>query len=243
MSETDSKTHNQQRSTSGLAQASLGLAVISVVGFCVPGLVFVLGGAALILGILAVVQIRMSRRLLLGRWSAVIGIITAAVVLTIAVILGPGHHHQRTVRLARQLVCGTNIRTLAKAMKAYANEYGREYPPPDNWCDLLIEHTEVSNDHFFCVSARKQDDTHRCHYALNPKAEPSSPNDVVLLFETKGGWNQVGGSDVLTTENHSGEGCNVAFVDTSVRFVETEDLGKLKWEGEESEKGPNRSGD
>jgi hypothetical protein len=42
-------------------------------------------------------------------------------------------------------------------------------------------------------------------------------------------WNQVGGPEILTTENHAGEGCNVAFADTSARFVKTEDLGKLKW--------------
>jgi len=221
----------------------MGLAVISVVGFCVPGLVFVLGAAALILGILALIQIKISRGLLLGRRSAVIGIITAAIVLTLGATVGPRHHEQRAVQLARQLVCGTNMRTLAKAIEAYANEYGDKYPRPDNWCDLLIEHTEVSEEDFICVPAQREDDTERCHYALNPKAEPSSPNDVVLLFETNGGWNHVGGPEILTTENHAGEGCNVAFVDTHVEFVKIQDLGKLKWEAEKSQQGPNKSGD
>jgi prepilin-type processing-associated H-X9-DG protein len=56
-------------------------------------------------------------------------------------------------------------------------------------------------------------------------------------------WNQNGGPEILTTENHDGKGCSVAFVDTHVEFVQTEELGSLKWTVEDSEKGPNRSVD
>ena len=42
-------------------------------------------------------------------------------------------------------------------------------------------------------------------------------------------WNQVGGPEILTTENHKGKGCNVLFADGFVRFVKTKNLGKLKW--------------
>jgi hypothetical protein len=42
-------------------------------------------------------------------------------------------------------------------------------------------------------------------------------------------WNQVGGPEILTTGNHKGKGCNVAFVDMPVEFVKTRKLGKLKW--------------
>jgi prepilin-type processing-associated H-X9-DG protein len=62
---------------------------------------------------------------------------------------------------------------------------------------------------------------------------------VVLLFESKPRWNVVGGREILTTENHNGEGCNVAFVDTHVEFVQTEDLGSLKWTVEETADDPN----
>ena len=48
-------------------------------------------------------------------------------------------------------------------------------------------------------------------------------------------WNQVGGPELLTTENHEGEGCNVAFVSTRAEFVKTKDLGKLKWKPDEEE--------
>jgi prepilin-type processing-associated H-X9-DG protein len=42
-------------------------------------------------------------------------------------------------------------------------------------------------------------------------------------------WNQLGGPEILTTENHKGKGCNVLFADGSVKFVKTQNLGNLKW--------------
>jgi len=60
----------------------------------------------------------------------------------------------------------------------------------------------------------------------------SSPSDMVLLFETGPGWNQSGGPEILTTDNHQGEGCNIVFVDGHVEFVKTEDLNNLKWTSE-----------
>ena len=64
-----------------------------------------------------------------------------------------------------------------------------------------------------------------------------------MLFETKGGWNQFGGPEILTTENHGGKGCNVLFNNGSVRFVRTKELVKLKWkiDKEENDQG-NQSG-
>jgi prepilin-type processing-associated H-X9-DG protein len=52
-----------------------------------------------------------------------------------------------------------------------------------------------------------------------------NPNTKVY----KGRWNQSGGPEILTVENHGGEGCNVAFVDTHVKWIRKEDISKLKW--------------
>jgi hypothetical protein len=40
-------------------------------------------------------------------------------------------------------------------------------------------------------------------------------------------WNQPGGAELLTIENH--KGCNVLFNDLKVKFIRTEELDKLKW--------------
>ncbi len=77
------------------------------------------------------------------------------------------------------------------------------------------------------------------HYAMNPNATPNSPGDVVLLFETRHGWNQYGGAKILSDENHLQmeglKGSNVLFNDGSVRFVKPKKLGKLKWKAEEKQ--------
>jgi hypothetical protein len=48
-------------------------------------------------------------------------------------------------------------------------------------------------------------------------------------------WNQTGGPDMLTIENHNGEGCNVFFNDMHVEFVKAERLGELKWGAEKKD--------
>jgi hypothetical protein len=41
---------------------------------------------------------------------------------------------------------------------------------------------------------------------MNPNCEPNSPPDMVLLFETKAGWNQHGGPELFTFDNHDPRG-------------------------------------
>lgn len=43
-------------------------------------------------------------------------------------------------------------------------------------------------------------------------------------------WNQVGGPELVTFENHKGQGCNVVFHDLHIEFVKPEQLGELNWE-------------
>lgn len=120
--------------------------------------------------------------------------------------------------------CRENIISLGNAMIQYANDYD-EYTVADRWCDLLIEHGDVTEKWFVCPSAGNG----RCHYAINPRCGPNSPEDMVLLFEIKGGWNQSGGQELLTFENHNGNGCHVLFNDRHVEFVRPDQIGELKW--------------
>ena len=158
-----------------------------------------------------------------------IGKIAAAVIafLLIVAILWPGLIHLREYR--RRIRCGENIEWLGKAMLISACYCDDKYPAPDKWCDLLVKYAEVTEEEFVCPSAGEG----RCHYAMNPNAKLTSPPDIVVLFETKGGWNQFGGPEILTFENHKGKGCNVLFNDLHVRFVKKEQLGELKWKVEE----------
>jgi hypothetical protein len=71
------------------------------------------------------------------------------------------------------------------------------------------------------------------HYGLNPNAEPNCAPNMVLLLETKHGWNQYGGSELASLTNHlelsKKEGCNILFNNGDVKFIKPEDIPKLNW--------------
>jgi hypothetical protein len=53
---------------------------------------------------------------------------------------------------------------------------------------------------------------------------------MVLLFETKAGWNQHGGPELFTFENHHPRGGCVLLNDGTVRFIRTRaELRQLRW--------------
>jgi hypothetical protein len=137
--------------------------------------------------------------------------------------------------LSARVKCFSNIRALRsnKALhEAYRAPYGRSgrfeglkaYPPPGTWCDAVLA---TRDERFFrCPSAGEG----RCHYALNPDCEPNSPPDVVLLFETKAGWNQHGGPELFTFDNHDPKGGCVVLNDGTAKFIRTkEELAQLRW--------------
>lgn len=110
---------------------------------------------------------------------------------------------EKVKTIAPRVVCGTNLARLDDALRQYASDYdGRLHY--QYWIK-------------------------RGHYGMNPNAEPNSPGDIVLLLETKAGWNQFGGPEILTTENHFGEGCSVLFNSGRVEWIKAKDIGKLKW--------------
>jgi prepilin-type processing-associated H-X9-DG protein len=132
-------------------------------------------------------------------------------------------------RIARRVVCMSHLKMLGVSLVLYANEHSGQYPAAERWCDLLAD-GYVKAETFRCPTTK----TESCDYALNPHAEPNDARDVVLLLESQPGWNQRGGSELLTTENHDGKGCNVLFVDGHVEFVKAEKLAGLKWVDEET---------
>jgi hypothetical protein len=76
-----------------------------------------------------------------------------------------------------------------------------------------------------CPSARGKND-----YAMNPNCKQDSPADMVLLFETKAGWNQHGGPELFNFDNHNPGGGCVLLNDGTVKFIRThEELNQLHW--------------
>ncbi len=104
--------------------------------------------------------------------------------------------------------------------------------PVSKWCDTTVRalSKDLRKDYilnlFKCPSAHEG----KCHYAMNPKCKPNSPPDMVLLFETKAGWNQHGGPELFTFDNHEPKGGCVLLNDGTVKFIRTkEELRQLRW--------------
>ena len=140
--------------------------------------------------------------------------------------------------------CNSNLEKIGKAILIYSKENNSKYPDPNIWCDLLLKNGHVEKDDFVCPEIKFRwkrqilplpiPINRKCYYAINPNCEPNSPPDTVLLFETKGGWNLAGGSELLTTQNHRGL-CFVLLNDGSVEGIyKTEKLGILNWNTEKN---------
>jgi prepilin-type processing-associated H-X9-DG protein len=208
--------------TSGLAIASLVLAILS------PFTCFISAIPAIILGIVALIKISKSTGQLKGVGLAVTGIVLPVVLVPLWMgMLMPALARVRQITF--RMVCGQNMSGLGRAMLIYANDYDDEFPTLTEWCDLLMKYADVPREGFRCKGALEGP----CNYAMNKNvwnfSKRDIPPDIVVLFETHPGWNQVGGPEILTTDNHQGEGCNILFADNHVEFVKTRDLDKLKW--------------
>ncbi len=115
------------------------------------------------------------------------------------------------------------------------------WPAPDEWTDRILQRRIAERglsipedsramgriaEQFVCPAAGDG----KCHYAMNPDCEPNSPADTVLLFETKAGWNQHGGPELFTFDNHDPKGGCVLLNDGTVKFIRTEEeLHAPRW--------------
>jgi len=249
MSENEKNTQGQKVRTSGLAIASL---VLGALGFYMG----ITALAGLVLGILALFQITYSKGKVGGLKLAILGTtVSGGVILLYGSILMT-LPYRRDLRARK--VCRDNLTRLKKAMLVYSSQYDGRYPTPNRWCDLLVEDANVVGLTFHCRAVREENYrftinrtvehsspwfhtveytdpngirhyVKRSNYSMNPNCEPDSPKDVVLLFESKGGWNQYGGAELLTTENHKGKGCNILFNDGHMEFVKPKNISKLNW--------------
>jgi len=129
--------------------------------------------------------------------------------------------------------CGLNMQRLRGAGPLYHGDVNT-YPDPSEWCDATIrDRTNTSymsdkrmTEMFKCPAAGEG----RSNYAMNSNCTPDSAADMVLLFETKAGWNQHGGPELFTFDNHDPKGGCVLSNDGTVKFIRTEEgLQGLQW--------------
>lgn len=141
--------------------------------------------------------------------------------------------------------CAANLTNLRKRFGLYPKaakslrigllrrRIDKPYPETNKWCDYMVKAYKsagigdegVMSPHK-CPSASQG----KSHYAMNPNCKFNSPADMVLLFETKAGWNQHGGPELFTFDNHDPKGGCVLLNDGTVKFIRTkEELRNLRW--------------
>jgi hypothetical protein len=134
-----------------------------------------------------------------------------------------------------RIICGSYQLGLYEVL-SLAKEYQRDndYPASNRWCDIIVQDrpdydigaTKRIRERLKCPTVGKG----KCNYAMNPKCKPESEADMVLLFETKSGWNKHGGPKLFTFDNHEPKGGCVLLNDGTVKFIRTkEELQRLRW--------------
>ena len=154
-------------------------------------------------------------------------VIVAIIALILSIVIPIFHHGPCG---PKSLICASTIRQLGVGFHLYY-EVNELWPAEINWCDSLKPYFEKNNEKVYLCFADK---TGPCSYAMNeniPADAKDLPSDLVLLFESAPGWNQVGGADDVVTDRHGEKnpGANIAFADGHVEFVKPEDIPTLHW--------------
>ncbi len=151
---------------------------------------------------------------------------------------------------SRRVHCYLNLNQIAKALVTYAEASDGRLPDATNWCDTLYPGVVPDGRVFLCPQFVKDEwqpyvfsigglelllggpALPRCTYGLNARVSRAKlkdlPQDVVLVFETRGGWNQHGGpADVIA--RHRGY-TEVLFADTHSETCRLDHFAEWRWE-------------
>jgi len=145
--------------------------------------------------------------------------------------------------------CAANLRNLWHRIRLYYKVDKKHrvdssskseilYPAPANWCAAIVQACrtiDMLNEKiirpFICPAiAESKSYLAKSYYAMNPNCKYESPPYMVLLFETKAEWNQYGGPELFTFDNHNPKGGCILLNDGTVKFIRTkEELQQLQW--------------
>ena len=154
-------------------------------------------------------------------------IMVLAILVVLFIYLAPGPiPRERSV----QIVCMVHLKSMAVSFKLYADDFDGSLPSVESWCDALGKYMLPEN--LICPGSNAKED--QSSYAMNKflagKKLAELPPDLVLLFESKSGWNMAGGLEILTMEYHyEGKSCNILFVDGHVKSIGKDEISELKW--------------
>ncbi len=213
------------RKFSGLAVAGFIIALLSP---CTAGIGALAG---LPLSIVALAKVSRSRGALKGKGLAIAGIcLSGFFLLMLPVMLGvliPAA--VKAKRSGRSSDCVENVKAICLAARLHAEDNNGQYPAATNWCDAILPNLP-NRDTLHCPSAPGRDCTYGLNRAVAGRTMWSIPPDLVMVFETAGGWNVTGGEGNLVPRSPHGNVSVIGFANGTVREVSEEDLITLRWE-------------
>jgi type II secretory pathway pseudopilin PulG len=213
--------------TSGMAIASL---VLGILGLFTCGITALIG---LIFGIIAMVKVKNSGGRLGGNGIALAGVIVSGIFLfmlpfILAGMLLPALAAAK--QKSEAINCVNNLKQLALAVRIYSNNNQDQLPPAATWCDAIK--VEAGTEKIFkCAGVSSGS---RCDYAFNAKLGGMNESKVdphtVMIFESDGGWNANGGSELMIRKPRHARVFVVAFADGSVQQLRESQLNTLRWD-------------
>jgi len=159
-------------------------------------------------------------------------VIWLIIIIMAILIVGAFYSNKKTRARVSKIVCATNLKVISNAISLYMADYNGKWPTPASWCDLLLEGGNTFSDTFCCSTSTEGPSNYAINKNILGLQMGEKMKKVVFLFESKPGWNQVGGLELLCTDNHKdyfGAGCNILFGDQHVEWVSAEKIKDLKW--------------
>jgi prepilin-type processing-associated H-X9-DG protein len=131
---------------------------------------------------------------------------------------------------AQEINCVSNEKQLVLAIRIYSGDNKDKFPPAATWCDA-IQSAVGSPKPFQCPASNSSS---RCDYAFNAKLDGMDESKInpqtVMIFESTGGWNAHGGSELMIGKPRHARMFVVAFADGSVQMVNQSRLNTLRWD-------------
>ncbi len=213
--------------TSGLAIASL---ILGILGFVSAGLTAL---PALVLGIVALVQIKKDKARLGGEGLAITGIVLSGIMVLLipifAAILFPVFSKARYK--AVQATCMSNLKQSSLAMMQYVQDYDEKYPSAANWNQGLEPYMK-SSVVLRCPSAHNDLPSYALNKSLASVALKGvrSPSETVGIYDSIPGVNLSGGPELLPVPGRHDDGNNIGFADGHVKWYRDGSYGMLAWQ-------------
>ena len=211
--------------TSGMAISSL---VLGILGVFTCGVTALIG---LILGIIAMVKVKNSGGKLGGGGIALAGVIVSGIFLVMipiyAAMMLPALAAAK--QRAEAINCVNNLKQLSIGVRMYSGDNKDQLPPAATWCDAIQPEAGTTNI-FHCPADFSGS---RCSYAFNAKLGGMDESKInphtVTIFESDGGWNANGGSELMIRKPRHARVFVVAFADGSVQQLRESQLNTLRW--------------